>query len=136
MVPDARLVRARVFLVEDNAKLCTEFADYMRRLGHEVATSSSVQSARETLAMLLARALPPHVMLCDVCLSDGDAGDIYLEFEPQLPGSLWVFMSGYIDRDSLRAKIGRLPAPRVVLVDKPVSLRTLRQLIDGGDTTG
>ena len=131
MVQDARLVPTRVFLVEDDVAVGAEFALYMRRFGHEVTTSSSVRSARETLVAQLARASPPHVVLSDVRLPDGDAGDIYLEFAPRLPDCRWVFMSGYTDLGGLHAKIGRTPGPRVVLVDKPLSLRTLRQLIEG-----
>ena len=134
MVRTPRPVRKRILLVEDEEGVSVEIEHYMRRFGYEVIACIGVRAARESLLAQLARASPPQVVLCDLALPDGDAGDIYLEFAPRLPGCRWVIMSGAIDLDELNGKIGRTPGPRPTVVDKPVSLHTLRALIEGEDS--
>ncbi len=118
-------------LVEDDRDLREEIVEYLRRRGHEVSDCGSFAAARQVLAGLESGALPEAV-ICDVNLSDGSGVDLCREMAPRMPNTRWLLMSGAHEPSEVDEKLAGIPGPpRWVIIDKPMSLRTLNRALEG-----
>jgi DNA-binding NtrC family response regulator len=125
-------VPVRVLIVEDDDDLRAEIAEYLRRRHYEVDACGSVAAARLALEGLLAGPATAMAVVCDANLPDGSGVDFYRDFADRTPTTRWLLMSGNHDPKDLENTLdgcSRATAPTIV--DKPVRLAQLRQLLDG-----
>ena len=115
----------RILLVEDEADLRTEIREYLQRRGHEVTDCGLLGDGRAAVRQLAAGSTPPEVIICDVNLPDGNGVDFYVAVSSELPNCQWVLMSGDPDLDQIDKVSGGIGLAPCVVVEKPVSLRTL-----------
>lgn len=121
----------RVLLVEDDEYLRAEIAEYLVRRGHCVMSCGGVKDAHATFDRMLAQE-PPEAVICDMNLPDGNGADFCRDGAKRAPGSRWILMSGGHEPDELAARLGEIPKPpRWLVVDKPVSMRTLNDALSG-----
>lgn len=118
-------VSVRVLLIEDDPDLRTEIREYLQRRGHEVTDCGSLGDGRAAVRRLAAGSTPPEVVVCDVNLPDGNGVDFYIGLSSELPNCQWVLMSGNHDLDRIDKVSGGIGLAPCVVVEKPVSLRTL-----------
>jgi DNA-binding NtrC family response regulator len=122
----------RVLLVDDDDDLRVEIVEYLRRRRHEVTGSASISDARAAIAREQAAGRPPEAVICDVHLVDGNGVDFCLEIAPSLPTTRWLLMSGNPDAENLNDKLDELTRRfEFQIVEKPVSLRVLNEMLEG-----
>lgn len=122
----------RIVIVEDNDNLCDQIVEYFRRRHHDVMACGSVAAAQAVLESMLARDRPPEAVICDAGLPDGDGVGIYLDFAMRTPSCRWVLMSGGHDPVRLESRFKGLSGlPAYIVVEKPIRLRVLLQLLEG-----
>ena len=108
--------RGRLLLVEDNRTTAALLASALTRAGWEVTT---VADAWAALRAALDGAAP-HVVLCDVCLPDGDGVALLTLFQhkPGLARAHCLAMTALAGKDLEVARLScatRLPAPAQAL---------------------
>ena len=131
--PDYSEMRLQLLLLEDDDDLRSEIREYMTRRRHGVTALGSVADARRVLERLLASGAPLDAVICDINLRDGNGIDIFVAFAPRRPACRWILMSGDPDPQRLAAVRKIHPTlPPCVVVEKPVSLRHLAQLLVSG----
>lgn len=127
----------QLLLLEDDDALREEIREYLTRRRHRVTALSSVAEARRVLDLLLSSDRPLDAVICDINLQDGDGIDLYIQFAPRQPSCRWVLMSGDPDPQRLAAVRSAHPSlPRSIVVEKPVSLRELADLLTPGGPGG
>jgi DNA-binding NarL/FixJ family response regulator len=122
----------KILVIEDDDELCEEIVAYLRRMHHDVESCGTVAAARQTLDRMLADNTPPAAVLCDAGLPDGHGIAIYLAFAPRMPAGRWLLMSGGHDFEQPNWAGGPVPLAPPIIVNKPVSLRHLGQLLSTG----
>ena len=122
----------KILVIDDHDELRAEITEYLQRGGHEVAACGSVATARNALYAMLANAEPPQAIVSDVQLPDGNGVDLYVDFASRAPQCQWVLLSGDHDLDLLESGLKGRAGPAPVILDKPASLRVLRQLLEKG----
>ena len=131
--PGCTEVRLQLLLLEDDDDLRSEISEYMTRRHHGVTALGSVAEARQVFDLLLASGGPLDAVICDLNLQDGDGIDMFVAFAPRRPACRWILMSGDPDPQRLAAVRRIHPAlPPCMVVEKPVSLRHLAQLLASG----
>ncbi len=129
--PSTQLSPVSVVVVEDDDGLRPEIVEYLRRRRRRVTACASLAEARKALEKALNDGNPPHAVICDVGLPDGNGLDFYMAFARQLPASHWILMSGSHDIHRLKEQLGKLTGLRPpLIVEKPVPLKALSLLID------
>lgn len=120
---------ARVLLVEDDEYLRAEIGEYLVRRGHGVTPCGSLAEAHATFDRMLAQG-PPEAIICDINLPDGNGADFCRDSARRLPTGRWILMSGGHEPEELAERLGEEPRPpRWLIVDKPVSMRTLNEAL-------
>lgn len=126
-------MRLQLLLLEDDDDLRSEIREYMTRRRHGVTALGSVAEARQVFERLMASGAPLDAVICDINLQDGDGIDIFAAFAPRRPACRWILRSGDPDPQRLAAVRRLHPAlPPCMVVEKPVSLRHLAQLLVSG----
>lgn len=125
--------RLRIVFVEDVEELRLEMEQFLQR-HFDVTACATVAAARQLLTEAIARGVPPDVLVTDVNLDDGDAGDLYAAFAERMPGCRWILVSGDVDLGATEGKIESVAGPPPLILVKPISLRALRRHIEGGET--
>jgi DNA-binding NtrC family response regulator len=120
----------RILIVEDDDDLRAEIVEYLKRRRHELVPCASLAAARQTLQALAAEAERPQAAICDMGLPDGDGADLYDDFAGRMGDCLWILMSGGHDPDRLERVRQPEGTPAPLIVDKPVSLKTLNQYLE------
>lgn len=98
---------------------------YLQRRGHQVTDCGSLGDSRVLVRRLTAESIPPEVIVCDVNLPDGNGVDFYVATSSGLPSCQWILMSGAHDANQVDEVCRRSDLPPCVIVEKPVSMRTL-----------
>ncbi|MDP2329668.1 MAG: response regulator [Reyranella sp.] len=123
----------QLLLIEDDDDLRSEIRDYLMRRRHDVIALGSIGEARELLGLPPPTAQPFDAVVCDINLKDGDGIDLYVEFGSRRPACRWILMSGDPDTQRVVEERRRHPAlPPYAMVEKPVPLRRLTELLTGG----
>ena len=125
----------KILVIEDDDMLRAEIVEYLQRRRHQVVACGSVAAARGALKAMLANCQPPEAVICDVNLPDGNGVDLYVGFASSTPECRWMLLSGNHDLERLEGKLKGLAGPPPVIVDKPASLRVLRQLVEDGSSS-
>jgi DNA-binding NtrC family response regulator len=126
-------MRMQLLLIEDDDDLRSEIRDYLIRRHHDVIALGSIGEAREVLGLPPSTAAPLDAVVCDINLKDGDGIDLYVEFGSRRPTCRWILMSGDPDTQRVVEERRRHPAlPPYAVVEKPVPLRKLTELLTGG----
>lgn len=115
----------KILVVEDEAGILEEIAEFLRRRRFDVSTSGDLGGARRALADSDAW---PDVVVTDVKLPDGDGLELVRELganEPPRPRL--IVMTGHLDQDSVRD--ARQRGAEAVLM-KPFALRALLKQIN------
>jgi DNA-binding NtrC family response regulator len=121
-----------IVVIEDDDDLRPEIAQYLRRRKRRVVACASIAAAREALEKAEKDAASPLAIISDIGLPDGDGLDLYLAFAGRLPASRWILMSGSHDLERLHERLQTLAGVRApIVVEKPVSLRVLQDLVEG-----
>ncbi len=125
----------QLLLIEDDDDLRGEIREYLARRRHEVTALGSAADARRILDPTLAAGASFDAVVCDMNLTDGDGIDLYVEFGSHRPACRWILMSGAPDAQRMADERRKHPAlPPCIVVEKPVSLRRLAELLTtGGD---
>jgi len=122
----------RILLIEDHDELRQEIAEYLRRRQQVVTECGTLLQARAAVAAT-SPAAPLEVVVCDANLPDGNGVDFCVEASPQLPHCRWILMSGAHDLQLVETKLGSLSSPgEITIVEKPISMRQLNQLLENG----
>lgn len=122
----------RVLLIDDDDDLRVEVLEYLRRRHHEVTGCASLAAARATVDRQIQEVRLPEAVICDVHLGDGNGIDFCLQAGPRLPAARWLLMSGDHDADNLADKLDEISRRfDCQIVEKPVSLRILNDLLEG-----
>lgn len=122
----------RILIIEDNDNLSDQIIEYFRSRHHDAMACGSVAAAQTVLESMLVRECPPEAVICDAGLPDGDGVDIYLDFARRMPSCRWVLLSGAHDPVRLESRLKGLSGlTPCVVVEKPVRLRVLLQLLAG-----
>jgi DNA-binding NtrC family response regulator len=122
----------RVLLIDDDDDLRVEILEYLRRRRHDVTGCASIAEAGDAVARQIAAAQPPQAVICDLHLADGNGVDFYLETAPKLGAARWLLMSGDADTEALSDRIGEFGRRfEFHIVEKPVSLRVLNDMLEG-----
>jgi DNA-binding response OmpR family regulator len=122
----------RILLVEDHDELRQEIAEYLRRRQQVVTECGSLMQARAAVASV-SPSDPLQAVVCDANLPDGNGIDFCVEASPQLPDCRWVLMSGAHDLQQVETKLSALPSQSgIAVVEKPISMRQLNQLLGDG----
>ena len=115
----------KILVVEDEAGILEEIADFLRRRRFDVSTSGDLGAARRALADSDAW---PDVVVTDVKLPDGDGLELVRELGAnELTRPRLIVMTGHLDQDSVRD--ARQRGAEAVLM-KPFALRALLKQID------
>lgn len=123
----------RLLLIEDDDDLRGEIREYLLRRRHEVTALGSAAEARRVLDPAQAAHASFDTVVCDMNLTDGDGIDLYVEFGSQRPACRWILMSGAPDSQRMADERRKHPAlPPCIVVEKPVSLRRLAELLTCG----
>lgn len=126
-------MRLQLLLIEDDDDLRNEIRDYLIRKRHGVTALGSLAEARRILDLALSADQPLDAVVCDINLRDGDGVNLYVEFGSRRPKLPWILMSG--DPDLQRVAVEREKHPALspcTVIEKPVSLRKLVELLDRG----
>ena len=123
----------KILVIEDDKDLGAEIVEYLLRSGHEVDLCRTAAAARDALEAMTASGAVAGAVACDVGLPDGDGADLCLAFAPRTGATRWLLMSGSQDFERLEEMLAGL-APRPIVIEKPVSLRRLRALLEGADS--
>lgn len=114
-----------LLLIEDDKALREEMSEYFQRRGRTVIPCGTLGEARSAVE---SSALdPPAVVICDANLPDGSGIDFCVEAAVLLPGCRWILISGAHEMDRLEEAMSA--GARFDVVDKPVSLRRLNELL-------
>ena len=90
-----------LLIIEDEKLLGSELQRHYRGLDYEVVWAQTYADAENKL---VTGSIDPLVILSDLNLPDGNGLDLLESFTHRLPGSEWVFLTGYGDvPDSVRA---------------------------------
>lgn len=120
----------RLLLIEDDNYLRSEIRESLVRRRHEVTAVAAAAEARRILDPVMASGEPFDAIVCDMNLTDGNGIDLYVEFGSQHPACKWILMSGAPDSERVTDERRKHPAlPPCVLVEKPVSLRKLAEIL-------
>ncbi|MDI1287444.1 MAG: response regulator [Reyranella sp.] len=122
-----------LLLIEDDDDLRGEIREYLVRRRHDVTALGSAAKARELLDIPRADGAAFDAIVCDVNLTDGNGIDLYAAFGSRTPACRWILMSG--DPDAQRLDDARRKHPTLspcIVVEKPVSLRRLAELLTNG----
>lgn len=118
-----------ILVVEDDADLRVEIVEYLERRRHRATGCATIAAAHEALdAQPAGRTF--EAAICDVGLPDGDGVRFFLDSVARTPGCRWILMSGSHDLSRLRDML-RGAATRPVVLEKPMPLRTLNDVLDG-----
>ena len=111
----------RVLLVEDHAPLRAAVASHFRRTGVEVLEAATTHGA---IAFLTSA---PDLILCDVCLPDGSAFDVFDASKHLSPEPLKIAISGAASAEEAfrLAQVGAL-----AYLAKPFSLQDLADAVE------
>jgi two-component system response regulator PrrA len=120
-------MRRRVLVVDDEADFLATYERLLRREGYEVVTATSRATGLAALA-----AEPPHLVISDVRLPDGDGLDV-VRAARGLPEPMPVIVvTGYPSDQTRRAA---LAAGATTFLAKPfaaaVLLAAIRSSVDG-----
>lgn len=115
-----------LLLIEDNEELREEMSAYFRRRGKTVIPCATLSDARSVLNGCSGTGQPDAV-ICDANLPDGSGIDFCVEAGSRLPGCRWILISGAHEHDRLEEALSI--GAHFTVVDKPVSLRQLSQLL-------
>ena len=118
----------KILVVEDDADLRVEIVEYLERRRHDATGCDTLSAARNVLAQPAGK--PFEAAICDIGLPDGDGLQLFLESAGRTPGCRWILMSGSHDLGRLREML-RDRAPRPVILEKPMPLRTLNDALSG-----
>lgn len=121
-------MRRRVLVVDDEADFLATYERLLRRQGYEVVTAMSRATGLAALA-----GEPPHLVISDVRLPDGDGLDV-VRAARGLPEPMPVIVvTGYPSDETRRAA---LAAGATTFLAKPfaaaVLLAAIRSSVDGG----
>lgn len=120
----------RLLLIEDDNYLRSEIRESLVRRRHEVTAVAAAAEARRILDPVMASGEQFDAIVCDMNLTDGNGIDLYVEFGSQHPACKWILMSGAPDSERVTDERRKHPAlPPCVLVEKPVSLRKLAEIL-------
>jgi len=126
----------RILLVEDDEELRYEMGEYLRRRKQIVTACGSLMEARNALAEAAAGA-PPEAVVCDSNLPDGNGVDFCVETRPRFASCRWILMSGAHDLEQVESKLSALPSQDgILIVEKPISMRHLSQLLESDPAKG
>lgn len=110
---------AIVLVVEDEPVLRASMARGLGKLPNvEVADAGTMAEARKLLV-----AMPPAMVISDLDLPDGSGVELLVDLERRGLRVPVVFASGYLRRFEIPAR------EDVILLEKPVTLATLRRLV-------
>jgi two-component system response regulator PrrA len=120
-------MRRRVLVVDDEADFLATYERLLRRQGYEVVTATSRATGLAALA-----GEPPHLVISDVRLPDGDGLDV-VRAARGLPEPMPVIVvTGYPSHETRRAA---LAAGATTFLAKPfaaaVLLAAIRSSVDG-----
>lgn len=120
-------MRRRVLVVDDEADFLATYERLLRRQGYEVVTATSRATGLAALA-----GEPPHLVISDVRLPDGDGLDV-VRAARGLPEPMPVIVvTGYPSNETRRAA---LAAGATTFLAKPfaaaVLLAAIRSSVDG-----
>jgi signal transduction histidine kinase/CheY-like chemotaxis protein len=116
-----------ILVIEDNVDAAQSLAEVLEMEGHRVHVANDGRSG-----IAKARELKPDVVLCDIGLPDVDGYEIarMLRVEGELRSMRLIALSGYAQpEDRQRAADAGFDAH----IPKPPALRTLFQLLSGGE---
>lgn len=87
----------RILLVEDNATTVQVMLRLLGRLGHQVTTANSCETALQAIEKSLARGddHQPQVLLCDLGLPDGSGYDLLPKLRARHPSLRAIALSGF-----------------------------------------
>lgn len=126
-----------LLLIEDDDDLRGEIREYLVRRRHDVTALGSAVKARELLDIPQADGTAFDAIVCDVNLTDGNGIDLYAAFGSRQPACRWILMSGAPDSERVDEARRKHPSPvACAVVEKPVSLRRLAELLTGGHIDG
>lgn len=125
----------QLLLIEDDDHLRGEIREYLVRRRHAVTALGSAAEARLSLGPLQAAGEGFDAIVCDMNLADGDGIDLYVEFGSRRPACRWILMSGDPDPQRVADERQKHPAlPPCIVIEKPMSLRKLTDLLTGDGT--
>lgn len=117
----------RIVIVEDDADLLAELAQFLARRRHGVEMATSVVAARR---MLEDMSPPPDAVLSNVILNDGSGVDLCREMAARLPRCRWVLMSGAPDLLAAEQALANIPRSTWVLLTKPMAMPEMLRAIE------